>query len=150
VKKFIYLQLLFFDMHAKNWKRGFAFLIDLAVVDLVITRPLSRLINKEFNEIFDLLNVSVELIILSILIGLFGVFYWAILEYKIGQTLGALIFKLRAKSLNKSISFSQALLRNATKISVVLLLIDSINILFSEKKQRYFEVLSKTTTLEGN
>jgi len=71
------------------------------------------------------------------------------LEYKIGQTLGALIFKLRARSLGKSMSFSQAFLRNITKMSVVLLLIDSVNILFSEKKQRYFEVLSKTVTVEG-
>lgn len=136
-------------MYAKNLKRGLAFLIDLAIVDLVITRPLSKLVDEEFNEIFDLLNISAELIVLSLLIGFFGVFYWAILEYKIGQTLGAMIFKLRAKSLNGSISFSQALLRNATKISIALLLIDSINIIFSEKKQRYFEAFSKTVTVEG-
>ena len=136
-------------MHAGNWKRVFALLVDLAVVDLIITRPLSRLISGRIDEISDLLNFSFELVLISLVIGLFAVFYWAILEYKIGQTLGALIFKLRARSLNKSMSFSQAFLRNATKMSVVLLLIDSVNILFSEKKQRYFEVLSKTVTVEG-
>lgn len=136
-------------MYIGNWRRIFAFLVDLAVVDLVITRPLSKLISEDFDEVSDLLNISAELIILSIIIGLFGVFYWAILEYKVGQTLGALIFKLRARSLNKSINFFQVLLRNATKISIALLLIDSINILFSEKKQRYLEVLSKTETVEG-
>ena len=124
-------------------------MVDLAVVDLIITRPLSRLISGRIDEISDLLNFSFELVLISLVIGLFAVFYWAILEYKIGQTLGALIFKLRARSLNKSMSFSQAFLRNATKMSVVLLLIDSVNILFSEKKQRYFEVLSKTVTVEG-
>ena len=136
-------------MHAGNWKRVFALLVDLAVVDLIITRPLSRLISGRIDEFSDLLNFSFELVVVSFVIGLFAVFYWAILEYKIGQTLGALIFKLRARSLNKSMSFSQAFLRNATKMSVVLLLIDSVNILFSEKKQRYFEVLSKTVTVEG-
>ena len=136
-------------MHAGNWKRVFALLVDLAVVDLIITRPLSRLISGRIDEFSDLLNFSFELVVVSFVIGLFAVFYWAILEYKIGQTLGALIFKLRARSLNKSMSFSQAFLRNITKMSVVLLLIDSVNILFSEKKQRYFEVLSKTVTLEG-
>ena len=136
-------------MYAGNWKRVFALLVDLAVVDLIITRPLSRLISGRIDEISDLLNFSFELVLISLVIGLFAVFYWAILEYKIGQTLGALIFKLRARSLNKSMSFSQAFLRNATKMSVVLLLIDSVNILFSEKKQRYFEVLSKTVTVEG-
>ena len=136
-------------MYAGNWKRVFALLVDLAVVDLIITRPLSRLISGRIDEISDLLNFSFELVAISLVIGLFAVFYWAILEYKIGQTLGALIFKLRARSLNKSMSFSQAFLRNATKMSVVLLLIDSVNILFSEKKQRYFEVLSKTVTVEG-
>ena len=136
-------------MYAGNWKRVFALLVDLAVVDLIITRPLSRLISGRIDEFSDLLNFSFELVLISLVIGLFAVFYWAILEYKIGQTLGALIFKLRARSLNKSMSFSQAFLRNATKMSVVLLLIDSVNILFSEKKQRYFEVLSKTVTVEG-
>jgi len=135
-------------MNAGNWKRVFAFLIDLVFVDLIITRPLSSFIGEEFNEFSDLLTFSFELILVSLLIGVFAVLYWAILEYKIGQTLGALIFKLRARSLNKGMSFSQAILRNATKISVVLLFIDSINILFSEKKQRYFEVLSKTITVE--
>jgi len=136
-------------MHAGNWKRVFALLVDLAVVDLIITRPLSRLISGRIDEFSDLLNFSFELVVVSFVIGLFAVFYWAILEYKIGQTLGALIFKLRARSLGKSMSFSQAFLRNITKMSVVLLLIDSVNILFSEKKQRYFEVLSKTVTVEG-
>jgi len=135
-------------MNAGNWKRVFAFLIDLVFVDLIITRPLSSFIGEEFNEFSDLLIFSFELILIYLLIGVFAVLYWAILEYKIGQTLGALIFKLRARSLNKGMSFSQAILRNATKISVVLLFIDSINILFSEKKQRYFEVLSKTITVE--
>ncbi|MBS3151110.1 RDD family protein [Candidatus Woesearchaeota archaeon] len=137
-------------MHTENFKRIFAFLIDLAVVDLLITRPLSKLISEDFNfdEVSDLLNISFELILIASIIGLFGVFYWAVLEYKIGQTLGALIFKLRARSLGKGMSFPQAFLRNLTKISVVLLLIDSINILFSEKKQRYFEMFSKTVTLE--
>ncbi len=135
-------------MYVGNWRRIFAFLIDLAVVDLIITRPLSKLIGEEFNEVSDLLNISLELILISLAIGLLGVFYWAILEYKIGQTLGAMMFKLRAKSLNKGMSFPQAFLRNVSKISVALLLIDSINIFFSEKKQRYFEVISKTATLE--
>lgn len=136
-------------MQAGNLRRVFAFLVDLAVVGLIITRPLSNLIVDDFNEVSDILNFSLELVIVSVLIGLFGVFYWAILEYKIGQTFGALIFKLRVKSLGKSMSFSQAFIRNITKISVALLLIDSINILFSEKKQRYFEVFSKTITLEA-
>mgnify|MGYP001605057564 FL=1 len=133
-------------MNTGNFRRVFAFLIDLAIVDLIITRPLSKLIVKEYGEFSDLLDISLELIIISLAIGIIGVFYWTILEYKVGQTLGALIFKLRAKSLNKGMSFTQALLRNVTKISVALLLIDSINIFFSEKKQRYFEVFSKTVT----
>lgn len=135
-------------MYAGNWKRVFAFLIDLAIVDLIITRPLSKLISGMIDDVSDLLNFSFELFLISLFVGVLGVLYWAILEYKIGQTLGALIFKLRARSLNKGMSFPQAILRNLTKLSVVLLLIDSINILYSEKRQRYFEVLSRTVTVE--
>jgi len=43
-------------MHAGNWKRVFALLVDLAVVDLIITRPLSRLISGRIDEVSDLLN----------------------------------------------------------------------------------------------
>ena len=136
-------------MNVGNFRRVFAFLVDLAVVDVIITRPLSKLVGDEISDVSNLSDVSLELIIVSLLIGIIGVFYWTILEYKVGQTLGAWIFKLRAKSLNKGMNFTQALLRNATKISVALLIVDSINIFFSEKKQRYFEVFSKTVTLRS-
>ncbi|MBI2508017.1 RDD family protein [Candidatus Woesearchaeota archaeon] len=135
-------------MYAGNFRRIFAFFLDLAVVDLIITRPLSKLISDDFNELSDFLSISFEIVFISLLIGIFAILYWSILEYKIGQTLGALVFGLRARSLNKGMSFPQAVLRNVTKINVALLLIDSVNILFSEKKQRYFEVMSKTITLE--
>ena len=47
---------------------------------------------------------------------------------------------------NKELSFLQTLIRNITKISVILLILDSIKVLYSDKKQRYTEKWSKTIT----
>ena len=138
-----------------NWKRILGLFIDLAVVDFIITKPLSKLVEGmipksigSFNEVFQVFSLN-KLFLISLIIGLLGVLYWSILEYNIGQTLGGLILNLKVRSVdNKKFNFSQVLLRNVTKISVLFLLLDSIHILFSPKKQRFFEKLSKTETVE--
>ncbi|MAG45485.1 MAG: hypothetical protein CMH63_01790 [Nanoarchaeota archaeon] len=136
----------------KNWKRVLAFFVDLAIVDLIITKPLNNLVDvkevSSINEVLSLLSLN-NLFLISLLIGLLGVLYWTILEFKIGQTLGALIFNLRMRTEdNKEAEFGRVFLRNITKLSIIFLLIDSIHIFFSPKKQRFFEKLSKTRTME--
>jgi uncharacterized RDD family membrane protein YckC len=136
----------------KNWKRVLAFFVDLAIVDIIITKPLNNLVDiQEVNSISEVLNLLSlnNLFLISLLIGLLGVMYWTILEFKIGQTFGALIFNLRMKTEdNKKAEFFRVFLRNITKLSMVFLIIDSIHIFFSPKKQRFFEKLSKTRTVE--
>lgn len=136
-----------------GWKRVIALFIDLAIVDFIITRPLNNLVEvKEISSFKEILNLGSlnNLFWVSLLIGLLGIMYWSILEYKINQTMGGLVFNLRMRTLdNKKARFSQVFLRNLTKISVVFLVVDSIHILFSDKKQRFFEKLSNTRTVEG-
>src|SRR3989344_4342796 len=136
---------------ASNSKRFFAFLIDLAIVEFIITKPLNKIITNSISD-FDfsfseISSLSFKIIFVSLTIGIIGILYWTVLEYKIGQTLGALIFKLRAKSEKGSLSFGKSFLRNLSKLSVVFLLIDSINIFFNEKKQRFLEKYSNTITV---
>jgi uncharacterized RDD family membrane protein YckC len=136
-------------------KRFLALVVDLAVVEFIITRPLNKILNENFSGDFSLSSIgdlvagSSKLILISTIIGLLSVLYWAILEYKIGQTFGALLFRLRAKSEMGSLSFGRAFLRNLSKLNMLLLVIDSINIFFTDRRQRFLEVFSKTSTLEG-
>jgi uncharacterized RDD family membrane protein YckC len=138
-----------------NGKRFLAFLLDLAVVEFIITRPLSKLVNESFSRelsfasLSDLVGSSSKLLFVALIMGLLGVMYWAVLEYKIGQTLGGLLFKIRARGESGKLSFSKAVLRNLSKLSVMLLIIDSLNIFFNDKKQRFLEVWSKSVTVEG-
>ena len=72
----------------RNWKRLLAFLVDSAIVDLVIVRPLNEIIEnplvnlRNINEVFNL-QFSMNLFLISLLIGVLGILYWSILEYNL-------------------------------------------------------------------
>ena len=138
----------------RNWKRLLAFLVDSAIVDLVIVRPLNEIIEnplvnlRNINEVFNL-QFSMNLFLISLLIGVLGILYWSILEYNLSQTIGAMLFGIKVKSIdNKKIDFRRILIRNLSKINSTLLIIDDIGIFTSSKKQRYLERASNTITVE--
>ncbi len=139
---------------ASNWKRIIAFIIDFAIVSFIITKPLDdKLINLVPKDIFSLVSFFQNFdlksfLIINLISGVIIILYWAILEYKIQQTLGGLILGIKVRSEVRDLSFLQALIRNITKISIILLILDSIQILYSDKKQRYSEKWSKTITIE--
>ena len=138
----------------RNWKRLLAFLIDAAIVDSVIVRPLNKIIENPLSNVENIrdifnINFGMDLFVVGFAIGVIGILYWSILEYNLTQTIGAMIFGIKVKSIdNKKISFNRMVLRNLSKISSGLLLIDSIHIYFSNKKQRYLEKVSGTVTME--
>lgn len=135
---------------APLYKRILAYLIDLVIVNLIIISPfkslLSSLIPTDFSEIYTMLSsmLSAKVMLITFISGIFAILYWAILEFKIQQTLGSLIMGISVMPLTKKYTFSQALLRNITKFSTLLLLIDSIFIFKSDKNQRLTERLSQT------
>jgi|SRR3989344_1826845 len=139
---------------ARNWKRLTAFIVDVLIVNIFIVSPLNDSIEDSLLDINNLselinINVSLKLVWISVLIGVLTVLYWSILEYKLSQTIGAMLFDIRVKSVdNKKISFGRIVLRNLSKISTLLLIVDDIHILFSDKKQRYLEKISQTATME--
>ena len=135
---------------APLYKRIIAYLIDLAIVSFIITSPfnslLSSLIPTNFSEFYTALTsmFSVKVMIISLILRIFAILYWSILEFKIQQTLGSLIMGISVMPLTKKYNFSQALLRNITKFSLILLLLDSIFIFKSDRNQRLTERLSQT------
>jgi len=141
---------------ASNWTRVLAYVIDIFIVNSIIVRPLNNLLKFSGNiDIKNLLSFLESLIILrsfliiTLVSGVITILYWSVLEYKVQQTLGGLLLNIKVKSEVKKISFLQFLIRNITKISPAILVIDSIQVLYSDKKQRFTEKWSKTITIKN-
>jgi len=135
---------------ASNWRRFGSFLMDSLILTVIITKPLSDILETKVPKtLTDFVNIDFQgLAVLILLISLINILYWVILEYKVQQTLGGLIFHIQAKSEKAKLTLNQVIIRNLTKASSILLLIDSISIIFSEKKQRFTEKWSKTLTVQ--
>ena len=136
---------------ASNWRRFASFMVDGIILSTIITKPLSDLIGEpsveNFTDLF-LLDWG-NIVLVTFLVSVINFLYWVSLEYKLQQTLGGLIFNISAKSEKGKLTLTQTVLRNITKLSTALLIIDSIGILFSKNKQRFTERLTKTITLEN-
>ncbi|MAG52969.1 MAG: hypothetical protein CMH62_03335 [Nanoarchaeota archaeon] len=134
-----------------HWKRFASFLIDSILLNVIITKPLSSILENNIpQKITDLLTFDFKnLFLITLLISLINLSYWVILEYKIQQTIGGLIFNIYVKSQNNKLTFSQIFIRNLTKISSILLIIDVISIFTSKKRQRFTERFTKTITIEN-
>jgi len=136
---------------ASNWKRFASFLVDSLILSTIITKPLGSLIEKKAPESFaDLLSLDLgNIFLVASLISVINLIYWVILEYKIQQTLGGLVFGIQARAEKGKLTLTQTILRNLTKLSSIVLFIDVLGILFSKKRQRFTERLTKTITLEN-
>ena len=136
---------------ARLYKRVLAYLIDIIVINIVIVSPFKPVISKlistsDFYQIYSFLlnnpTQTLSLIKISITIAILSLFYWSILEFKLKQTIGKMLFQIYVTTQNKRLTFSQCLFRNLTKTFFIILLIDSITIM--SKKQRVSEMISKT------
>ena len=127
------------------WKRIFAYVIDAILISIIIA---SHLMIKETGESFsDFVNLvlSSEFWLATIIIGVLTMVYWTFLEWKFGQSVGKIFFKIKSVNVNdKQISVSQAFIRNLSKLSSVILFLDVIYMLISKGNQRFFERISNT------
>ena len=86
-------------------------------------------------------------LLIGFIVSILTILYWTILEYKIQQTIGKALMNLYVQSRTKKLSFTQILLRNITKISAPLLILDTIY-MFKTKTLRFTEILSNTYVIE--
>jgi len=139
---------------AQLWRRVMAYLVDLIIVSFVIISPLKPILDlpKKGLAVMDYLRSSGNMsnfLLVSFIVSVMVVLYWAVFEFYFQQTIGASLFKLKVRSLNKkNPSFMQCLIRNLTKISTFVLLIDALYIVITGRNQRYLEMLSRTETVE--
>ncbi|MEK6946095.1 MAG: RDD family protein [Nanoarchaeota archaeon] len=142
------------------WKRIAAFLIDLAIINLIILLPFRSLLAKifpadySFSEALKLLSSTdnAELITLvSSMMGVFIMLYFYLLEKKMHQSIGKRIMKIYVASDSKELKFWQVLVRNLVFLPLfpffLLWILDPLFMLFTKTNQRLSEILSKTKVI---
>ncbi|MFH1331728.1 MAG: RDD family protein [archaeon] len=150
------------EVNASFWKRVIAYIIDAIIINIIIIWPFQKVIVRlsvdfQSNNIMQVYNyissnqeairaTLPEMAILFVIVSLLTIAYWAILEYKLRQSIGKMILNIYVKSDEKTLTLSQCIIRNISKISGILLLIDCIGIIGN--RQRFLERISKTRVIE--
>ena len=135
---------------ASLWQRGFAYIIDMIIINLVVSLPFINYFNK-FDDNLSILFGSndPDLFWISLLIVLLVLVYFVILEFKTNQTIGKMIFNIYSVSIvSKKMIFNQSLIRNLIKPFPIVLLVDVAYMLFKGDKRRLFEVFSGTMVVK--
>ncbi len=137
---------------AALWRRVVAYIIDVFVVSFIVIAPFSAKMGESieiesFAGFFDALEASftTEMILAGVIMALLTLLYWTFLEWKFQQTVGKILLRIKVA---KKITFAQAVVRNVTKLSTVILVLDVLYMLFTRGHQRYFEKLSKTEVVD--
>lgn len=139
-------------------RRCGAFIIDYLIINIIISLAFKSVISNRadleglgfwaaYNSMIADPSFSSLLLAMSISSACLAILYFAIIEFKLKQTLGKIIFKINVKSDAKELSMKQSFLRNLPKALVfidsgLVLLIDLIYMLF--KKKRLFDFLART------
>lgn len=150
------------EVNASFWKRVIAYIIDAIIINIIIIWPFQKTIMRlslgfQSNNILQVYNyissnqeavraTLPEMAILFVIVSILTIAYWAILEYKLRQSIGKMLLNIYVKSDEKTLTLQQCIIRNVSKISGLLLLTDCIGIIGN--KQRFLERLSKTRVVE--
>lgn len=131
------------------WKRFFAFIIDLLILDIIIFNSLKNIIlniipnNLPYTELAlfiennpDILN---KIMVIFIYLSLIIIIYFTVLEFKFSQTVGKMLLGIFVKSSNKKpLTFTRVLLSNIIFIPifpfVLFWLIEPLYILFTNRR----------------
>ncbi len=140
------------------WRRGFAFIIDIIIIEFLVGLSLNNFIennidsSKSLTETFNLMFQNYEalgpkLLIISIITAFAALVYFTLMEWRLKQTIGKMIFKIKVSSESK-LKFSQSLIRNIPKACffvnylIWIFLIDLIYHAFT--RRRLFDKLANT------
>lgn len=134
---------------ASLWKRAFAYFIDIIAVNFVLSLPFRNYFGKFQNLNFVFGSVDPALFWLGIFFVIMIIFYFTILEYKLGQTLGKMVVNIYVvSSVGKELKLSQILIRNLLKPFPIVLLVDVLYMVFKGGNQRLFDLFSGTIVVE--
>ena len=147
---------------ASLFRRFFAFVIDLLVIDIVIFFPFRGILEKtmpkaSYKEAYQFLisnpGYSKLISIIMVAAGILSIFYFALLEYKLNQSIGKMFLGVFVKNELKEKRFWQYLVRSMFLLPIfpfiLLWILDPIFMFFTKNNQRLSEILSKTRTVQG-
>lgn len=147
-----------FTVNATLWKRMAAFVIDLFIINLAIAYPFRKFFpnRSSFSENYAYFTSSPEALkqitIITLIISMLAILYFAFFEFHLGQTIGKMAFNLKVISQAGELSMWQCLLRNIYLVPlfpfVLMWIIDPIYVFFNPEKQRLTEWLSRTKVIE--
>lgn len=152
---------------ATMWKRVLAFMLDLLILDFFVLSVFKGLMGRlskgmsGFADTYSMLNnnpaQAQAIVMLFMLLILFLLVYFVLLQYLTGQTIGFMLFNIRVvsqegeKKFGKA-GFWQCVLRNLFFIPaipfILLWVIDPLYLVFAKKGQRLTEWLSNTKVIE--
>jgi len=147
---------------AKLWKRLIAFIIDLLLINIILSFSFSSVISglvpettnpwdtlayvQENPEVANSLNL-----INRIMMGIIFL-YFVIMERVFSKTIGKMLMHIRVKSLDNKLKLWQCLARSLFLIPFfpfsLFWVIEPISLLFIKDHRRSLELLSKTATVE--
>lgn len=139
------------------WKRGFAFLIDLFIIQIIVNLALSNYIkqnigeNMNIIETYQYINANYELfssflLTISVITAIIALLYFTLFDWKLKQSIGKMALKIRI--MPDKIDFWKALTRNIPKALFFInytswiLLFDLIYLSF--RRIRFFDKLAGT------
>ena len=124
----------------RHWiARLLAMLIDFVIV-LIVSALIGIVIGGEMHTF---------LIITNIILALFWVFYSAIMEYYFDFTLGKKAMGLKVRSLKGPLLFWKTILRNISKVQIIILVIDTLIGMATggDPRQRFLDRMANTTVV---
>ncbi len=145
-----------FLAQASVLKRIIAFIIDLLIINLIILFPFKRIFDnvvpktESFSKTVDFLSNNAEynifITLLILLVAALTILYFVILEKKLKQSVGKMLFNLYVESKTKDLKYWQLFVRSMFLIPlfpfVLLWIIDPVVMLFTKENQRLSEILS--------
>ena len=151
-----------FTAQASILKRALAFIVDILIIDFFILFPFKGAFEKimpetgSFSKTLDFLSSNPEhsasITIIVLAAAFLAILYFMILEKKIGQTIGKMMFSLYVESQAKELKYWQLFVRSMFLIPVfpfvLLWVIDPVVMFFTKENQRLSEILSRTKVVE--
>ena len=143
-------------------KRLLAFIADMLIINLTILWPFRSTIESmlpkydSFSKTLEYISKnqgsSGKVIIIMLCISLLTILYFYLLEKKLGQTAGKMLFGLYVRSTEKELKRWQIFARSIFLIPafpfILLWIADPIVIFFNRESQRLSEIISKTKVVE--
>jgi uncharacterized RDD family membrane protein YckC len=146
---------------ASIWKRLFAFILDLLIIDVVAGFPFRRMLSNVlpqtgFIETYQFLvtnpSLRTTLFLISLALSFIALLYFSVLEYYTGQTIGKILANITVESDTKKLLFWQCIVRNLFLIPVfplaLLWIIDPIWLFYTKGQKRLSDVFAKTRVVE--